>query len=301
MADAIDPENLPELHPGDLRPGDVLLSRGGTRTSDLICLIDRGDYSHASLWDGANVLEATGGNVGKVRESTLSALCGKARYVHAFRPTWSDEHGGSRTLGAGGLSPEPLLEVARSYVDQRYSMGQLYTIGTLVALGRLTGHPSAQVIFRNIGRELAEALRSYQDLGEEDRPMICSHFVSRCFWEADPSDARTYSLWTVYKPNALMRDAPSRDAVGAALAPLSDEERKHLDELERECRRLLLRQDTRLAPTEFAPSPGSSTTRALGAKPKLVRAGSRELPATCVTPGDLQESPTLRRIGSVVA
>ncbi len=307
-----DPTQLQPISESELQPGDVLLSHGGTSVSKKICLIDRGDFSHASLWDGHTVLEATGNGM-KVREWPLDSLVGKARYVDAFRPTWDDE-----PLGSLGRSPDPILKVAHSYVGQRYSYGQLYVIGTLVALGRLTGHPQGQSIFRTFGGELAEALRQVKDLGSDDRPMICSHYVSRCFWEADSSDARRYGLWIPFEPNALMRDfddeaEPSGDAALAAdaSAPALDEPESTSDNSElsfdewedyealmEQCKLALFGGDAPDSTPLRDSARGHRGHRALGAETRIVRAGDPELPVCCVTPGDLQRSPTLRYLGT---
>ena len=58
-APAPPPSPTTQPSPPTLCPGDVLLSCGREALSQLICKVDGGMYSHAALWDGHKVVEAT--------------------------------------------------------------------------------------------------------------------------------------------------------------------------------------------------------------------------------------------------
>lgn len=70
------------LTESDLQPGDVLLSLGKGDLSDAIRGLDGGSYSHAAIWSGTDVIEAT---LPAVHAIPLSESRGKARYIDVYR------------------------------------------------------------------------------------------------------------------------------------------------------------------------------------------------------------------------
>lgn len=271
-----------ELRRADLRPGDVLLARGSSRLgspiSDWICVLDGGRYSHAAIWDGDAVLEASGDGA-KVQAADVKKLICEHEFTDVYRFT----RNGHR-LGDPGWSAAPVLEVARSYVGCAYPYAQLCLLGVLVGLGRSTGLPQAQLLLRSLGGELARLVSEVRSDGSRRRPMTCSQFVGVAFWEADPAPERRYSLVVPYTPSALM----TRSFDG------------ELDRIVADCRTELAGLGA-LAGGVWPrdPARGHHGERAFGLEPVHVRAGDRWLPHHCLTPKDLEQSPTLRLVGAL--
>lgn len=71
------------LTQSELETGDVFLSLGRGDLSAGIHRLDGGDYSHAALWSGSSVVEAT---LPSVRDVALGALTGRSEYVDVYRP-----------------------------------------------------------------------------------------------------------------------------------------------------------------------------------------------------------------------
>src|SRR5713226_7531615 len=76
------PEQPKKIKAVDLRPGDVLLYRFGNIVGKLILLFQGGDYNHASIYDGKQVLEAT--DQGIIRDDLRSSVK-NAEYVDIYR------------------------------------------------------------------------------------------------------------------------------------------------------------------------------------------------------------------------
>jgi hypothetical protein len=177
------------------------------------------------------------------------------------------------------------VEIARSYVGSGYPYGELCMVGVLIALGRASGLPQAERVLRSVGGELAGLLaRRREDSGQT--PMTCSQFVSMAFWKADPSPARSLALRVRYEARALAR----------AAEPLPEDWQK----LVRDCESIFLAEgDPRRRAWSRDPARGHRGTRALGVAAQEVRAGDRALPLSCVTPRDLEHSPSLALVGAL--
>ncbi len=108
--------------PGDLQPGDVLLSLGIGKTSTAIRMLAGGDYSHAALWSGERVIEAT---TPRVQEHTLEeSLKNHPReYVDVFR---------YEAIPPGKAAV--VVSTARESVDTAYSYGDLFLCASLMAV-----------------------------------------------------------------------------------------------------------------------------------------------------------------------
>jgi len=274
----------------ELRPGDIFLCRGsrrlGSPISDWICRLDGGPYSHAAIWDGGEVLEASAEG-GRVRSSDLAKLLREHEYTHVYRPVRAE-----MSLGDPGWEAQPVIAEARSHLGSMYPYGELCLLGVLVGLGRTTGLPSAEQFLRAVGDELTRAVREWRGAACVRPPVTCSSYVSSVFWEADPTPARRYALDIPFEPSGAWRDCEAE--------PGSRADRERLLELERACREVFLPAELS-APhwLECELSHGRSGERAIGVRARLARAGDRELPAGGVTPRDLQRSPSLRQLGDV--
>ena len=269
------------IRPQDLRAGDVLLSRGsarlGSRVSDWIALLDGGDYSHASFWDGARVIEATGCE-GKIRVDSLDHLQHEHEYVHVYR---FSRHGA--TLGENAWPVEPVVAVAQSYIGGGYAYDELYLFGVLVGLGRLVGFPQMQGLMRSAGPKLRSALPRLR--ASELRPMTCSQLVAAVFFEADPTPTHRYTLEVPFRVGRLALD-------GSALEADPQFDMKEWQEYEQ------LRDGYR-ALIGSGCEPQTHAARAFGVEPEVVRIGDPRLPPCCVTPSDLERSPTLVNLGAL--
>jgi len=93
-----------------LRAGDIILSLGLEPHSEEIRAITGGCYSHATLWNGERLVEAT---MPEVRELDPAELAAKSRYVDAFRH-----------VGAAGRE-ELIVEGAQRLIDRGYDTADL--------------------------------------------------------------------------------------------------------------------------------------------------------------------------------
>ncbi len=282
---------IERLEPRELRLGDILMCRGsarlGSTISEWICALDGGRYSHAALWDGEAVLEASGSG-GKVRAADLGELIAEHEYTHVHR---------FRTGATGGEPPldlAPVIEVARARIGAGYPYAELCLLGVLIGLGRTTGLPCLQELLRTRGATLAQALRELKQHVRSELPMTCSQLIGMAFWEADPSPARRYALEVPYRAFPVWRSAHALE--------LSSSDREQLRALRELARDVLIPEPARTRPgwsRELAR--GARTVRSLGIETELVRAGDGKLPNICVTPRDLECSPSLTCVGELRA
>ncbi len=275
----------------DLRPGDVLCARGLPEhtISTWICRFDRGSYSHATLWDGERVIEASG-DAGAIRASRLEQLVAEHQYTRVYRYFRN-----GRCLGDSGLSAEPVTKRAHAYLGADYPYGALGLIAVLLALGRASGIPEVREFLSTVGDKLARALtQTRADL----RPMTCSQLVCLAFWEADPV-GRSYSLDILYRPSTVARSLEINpgdpEPESSELAPGWAE----LAGLEQRCRRRFLPE--LLGSPLDGPVSAHTGERALGFTTQQVQGGGPRLPALCTTPRDLELSPSLRCMGTLVS
>jgi len=127
----------------ELEPGDVLLSRGVGSLSDLICSVDGGSYSHAGVWDGQCVVEAT---LGGIAANPIGHALESQQYVDVYRFC----RDGSR-LGAHEWPAAPVIGQARSFVGMKYAYADLLLAAVVVALGRRTSLPVMKRALRQLG------------------------------------------------------------------------------------------------------------------------------------------------------
>jgi hypothetical protein len=261
----------------DLKPGDVLLMQGTGIVSDLIRMFDQGNYSHAAVYDGANVVEmlSQGTTVNNIVGSSLP----EARFVDVYRFISND----GKPLGIPGLGPEPVLGCIQYYVQnrQRYGYEQIVLLALLCATrteAQKNLSPVLAMILRRFLDSAAEKIAGMIHAGKE--PMICSELVYRCYTEAGP-------------PYAIRVRGSDVPKLAAAPTPMVRAEALTPDEVDfkREAATFLLNyavaKKRNLGTREFA----FATT------PGDIVAASAV--ADFVTPRDLETSPNLQMVGTL--
>ncbi len=189
LADArFPPWNTPAMNripAHDLLPGDVLLYHGSGLTSRLIRLFDGTDYSHASIFDGNQIVEAISSGIVQ-RSVTASAV--HAEYIHVYRFLSATKE----PLGSAAYPTDPLVSRIEHYVThrQRYAYEQILLLALLASTRRIP-IPGVAWLLRNV---LDEAMRLVSTLIAAGRePVICSELVYRIFSEAQ-GDNYTLSI-----------------------------------------------------------------------------------------------------------
>lgn len=258
----------PTLSLSSLQRADVLLSRGTNNISDCIVAADGGSYSHAALWTGDAVVEATLNGIGEGAPA-------EGRDVYRYH-------------GEDGAPLEPAVAAqiaayARRGVGGAYATHELLLLGTMFALGLSPRRSLVHAALDALG-ERGNRLEAWlRDLGPSRKPLICTELVSAAFYDA--SSDRAHALRIV--PNdarPLPPGATRARSFGAddedTLAPA---QAQAIDDVRASCRGLLGLSITRDAPTE---------RKVLWGSLALEAGNDRRLGA--ITPGDLQFSPSLR-------
>lgn len=257
------------LGPGDLEPGDVLLSASRRWHAWLIRWLDDGDFSHAGVYDGERVV-----SVG-------------AAGIHT-RPLYSCEvfrvQQPGAPLGHSALRPDVLLERIRTYLEQpdAYVYTPLYLVGLLMIMRRL-GRPAWRRRFVELvgGLLLAGIRRSIERLPAGVLAVTPSELVARLFHEARASGG---PCWDILVDPARHRPRP-------AWLPTSG----RFEHLMQQTEEVLTRvnPDLPVAVSQArsaAPSPAGAATAAAGPL----------APPCFVSPADLQHSISLVHLGRVV-
>lgn len=168
------------IQAADLKAGDVLLYHGTALVSDLIRLFDGSDYSHAAIYDGANIAEAVGSGV--VSDSVVLSIEGAA-FVDVFRFRSSTGQG----LDDPAYGAQPIIDRINYYVAEgdRYAYEEIFLLAFLAATRRLPvvgWIPGLGKILRTFLDNAVDVLNKIIAGGKE--PMICSELVYRCYVEA---------------------------------------------------------------------------------------------------------------------
>jgi hypothetical protein len=179
----------------ELQPADVLLMRGTAFVSDLIVDFDGGPYSHAAIFDGANVFEAL--ERGCVLVPLVQSLTDHgARFVDVFR---FDKDG--HAIGDPGFAFDPIRAVINSYAAERerYAYEEILLLALLATARKLDdGSWGARLV----ADRAAAALLAITAGGRQ--PMICSELVFRCYFEAGPQ----YDLELANEPIDAITQTP---------------------------------------------------------------------------------------------
>lgn len=281
-----------KLLASDLRPGDVLLSCGASDLSQLIRRIDGGQYSHAALWDGAHALDAT--EHGVVRND-LEKDEQAQLYIDAYR--WHAMPNQGAVLGDAGYPAAPVLAVADEIVEQKttFAYDELVMSALVIALSREPAdkwlRASARVILSRVEIWLHEHIFSKPGRNT----MVCSETVARSFGEAQqPPD---YSIDVIVDGSRDLSAMASLAAPSLNLLAASPKAGpgSSYDSLKRRYGELLAKAGTvdsqQLA--IFALTQSQTSLLALN----VTTAGASDLPFACVTPHDLERSPSLEYLG----
>lgn len=287
MAPIAAPPDCPRISRSDLHPGDVLLSNGSDWIDKLICRLDDGIYSHAAIWDGNCVIEAT------LRGVLRSSLEDEETqlYVDAYR--WQPEPPAGHVLGDAAYPYQPVTAQADKLADEGlgYAYKKLMLAALVIGMSKVPANRVTRRLVRIVLDELAAWIVDQIDKGGK-RGMTCTEVVSTSFWQAAADEK--YAIKIVVDGS---RDDESLRAV--AQGPLNARARGSRSDYEREkreCLELFLKADHSVKRRDLA----ALAAAHFGARAKGVveqAAGGPDVPLACVTPRDLQRSPDLKCIG----
>jgi hypothetical protein len=164
-------QEIQTLSQAAVEVGDVFLSLGRGDLSAGIHRLDGGDYSHAALWSGDSVIEAT---LPAVREVPLAALTERSEYVDVYRPLTS-------------RAPHVVVEASRRYVKRPYGAVNLAvcTLATTVT-SWLPGDWSKLNVLLELG-ELGRMIEIVSELtrsATQTASVTCVELVGRSYSES---------------------------------------------------------------------------------------------------------------------
>lgn len=263
------------IKPDELQTGDVLLYHGTAFVSKLIRLFDGGDYSHAGVYTGADVAEAVGDGI--VARPLPTSVAG-AKYVDVYRFISAS----GKKLNDADYPVRPVSDRIVLYLNQRdrYAYEQILLLAFLASTRRLPvvgWIPGLGRILRTILDSAGEFLSDL--ISRRREPMICSELVYRVYGEAE---ADKYKL-KIVGADALRAMSVSAFAAAASAQPLPGPEQQDLRELQ-------------VAVEDFLAK--YAAAKQAGAAPGVITAFA--VP-DFVTPGDLQRSPNLYKVGTLQA
>lgn len=152
------------LNINELRPADILLSKGPGFLSNLIAEADGGQFSHGALWSGTGIIQATGDGI------TLSEIEGK-HAVYRY-PDLPDE------------AAAKIVALAKAQVEGRYAYGELVLLGALFLSGiRVKGAVLTRLLDA-IGGPTASKLKAWLDHHAGRGARVCTELVASCYYEA---------------------------------------------------------------------------------------------------------------------
>lgn len=268
---------LTAIQMSDVRAGDVLLSFGDGSISDIIRIVDGGEYSHASYFDGSRIIEA---GIRGVVESSLQTLVEKQRYVDLYRFKSDD----GKWMGAEGLTHVPVSKAADQYLTQgtTYADNQFYLVGMLIiarkmSITKLDGailRATLAMIFKVFKRILA---------GTKVKSVICSELVYRSFYEAGSdyglSISGTISPFISFDDTLVRRDEVATTTHGEDV----EETLGKLEDMYKQ-----------INPQYQPEEPCALILPRIAARNPLVA-------AELVSPRDLQQCPNLVRLGRLAS
>jgi len=285
------------ITPEQLRPGDVLLSRGTGDLAKMICAVDGGLYSHAALWTGERVVHAT---LAGVLASPLAPSHGPMVYVDVYRFSKY-----SSLLGTERWPSEPVTKRAESFVGASYAYADLAMLAMLIGYARRPGIPAMELVVRHLGAHLADGLtwafrKQLKDACTADgeptatkRPVskTCTELVATCFFEAESTPAHDYALEVVL---------PGREPELGLESMADPKLETQYEQVVVACQEFVQQDFAALESAQQSRAEQlaqeSSLESALTDSRTLV-AGGRLLPLSTISPRDLQISPTLACVG----
>lgn len=258
----------------ELRPADVLLSRGTGLIPDCIVATDGGSYSHAALWTGESVLEAA-------QDGISEGASPADRDVYRFT---------SEVQALSACVAERLVANARAFVGGEYALSELFLLGVLFGLGFAPRRSFVHRALDALGGVRAERLEAWlAGLTPGCVPMLCTELVSGAYYSvcADHRFALRIlprgALAGVNRERERFQMASLHDGVETTLP----------EELGERCYALVHAAMRRRHIEE-----PELSERKLWWGTLAVEAGT-EHRLGVVTPGDLQFSPNLRFCGRV--
>ena len=258
----------------ELKPADILLSAGEGVISRVIMRCDGGSYSHAALWSGKGVIEATSNGV-----------CETELYqaFDVYRAT---------SLDAGVAAK--VVEAARASIGRRYAYTEMLLLGLLFSVSLRPSRPLFSEAVARLGSK-AESLKRWLDKlqGSKAEPRVCSELVAASYATAN---APLLILERAERPQLAqsLGNSSSLEAATGSGKQLEDPAPSdELRELSRACREL------------FGVTPPSAiATGYEGVRTLLggnIGRNSQGQPLSLVTPADLQFSKSLVLVGRVEA
>jgi hypothetical protein len=269
----------------ELRPGDVLMSRGRGWQGRIVSWLERASYSHGAYWDGSQVIEATAQGI---HETPLDDAVADARYVDVYRMRARDGF----PLGHPEFPVDPVTAAVRKQIGDDYSQSVLALTALCLLLSRAGPERWGSARF-------LMALPAYQHLrqridhwlrpGKRRPAMICTELVATGFWEADKTRRRyAVEIAIDYRRQGSMANAPietedpeeilTREGASPGWKKrlrtwVGDERARQIEE------RLAYREELRLE-------------REAEAGPVVVVAGDPRCPLPTVSPRDVEFSPS---------
>jgi len=312
-------EDEPRIGVGELRPGDVLLYHRSSLLGRVMRVFDGSDVSHAALYLGDGVAEATGAGV-QGRSLRVSLGDDPDDYIAVHRLV-----DGEPAHGMGGI-----VRRARAYLAQHLSYGHstIALIAFLVLTRKVPLTPKVRVLLRLVlDRAAADLLALAKDGSQR---LICSELVYRCFTEAGPAPDGPFAI-QIEGATALERVGggdtetlldEARELLGKEYESVPQRERGGSDvtevtdaDLDDAARDVLAERERALESNELPLAKDPDLVEALGRFASAVRNSAGEgkdlegaspferfagVVASFVSPGDLRRSRSLRRCGRLV-
>lgn len=284
---------LANLSLKDLRPGDVILSRGicpGKKLciSDVIVKLDGGDYSHAAFFDGEHFVQAT---TKGVKASDPVRQKEHQSYLHVYR--FHNEQG--EPLDSPSLPSKPLVDVSHTLLNTPYAYDELVLVATLVLMRQITHVSLLKDIIEVFGGVALTKLRNWikkHVLHNDEDSIICSELVARTYWSASPSKGVPYGLPIPITHRHKLKALATADASDV-------ESQQDYQELMRNLESLLSETQPQLMTAIDLHREQQQLMQGANSRDVLI-GGSTLLPANCVSPCDLQRSPALKLMGNYI-
>jgi hypothetical protein len=285
------PDNPPVISQSDMRPGDVILSRGaaagiseGAVLDELILALDQGDYTHSSLWDGQYVIEAL--TTGVAIKDPLEMTLKNQVLIDVYRYKMD-----GREFGNTGYPVTPLLDAARAFEGYAYGYSKLVLSAMLLVTCELPKDAATRVLLKLVELPVLEAVEKWQ---KGEHAMVCSEVVAQAFWNASTTPVNQYGLPIVLDGH---RHFPDPGAASSALMSLQADTQASPELLElHQLRSNLTGMFAAAMPAVPAAPAALATATVTGV---TLVAGSSQLPAMFVTPGDLQRCSDLQFVGTI--
>jgi len=290
----------------DLRPDDVLLSCGQDPISMVIRKLAGGSYSHAAVWNGTEVVEATDkGVVGR----SLTHDVKKQWYNDAYR--WQPQPANGHVFGDATYPYQPVTTQVDALAGAgiKFAYDELLLAAVVIAASKAPRNPLLKIAARLVAAEVAAWIHKNITSGGK-RSMMCTEVVSTSFWKAIPNPQYAIKIWIgSARSNLLARARAAAAYKGtaqlAAQRAVAATTRQRVivrqvpsdyEDLQQECAAFVWkaaqgrswRPSVVLVPPP--PRPGASGRI-------LVSVGTPGVPLAFVTPRDFEKSPSLEFVG----